>query len=169
MYLLRSQRLSVNCQRQLALSMQYCTYTYSIRVHSHSSEWISSNNSCFPLIRISRADCCVIYLYYLFYSFSITPLYASRDSVVSIATSYVLDDQEAGVRVPVGSRIFSSPRRPDRPWGPPKLLSTGYRGGSFPGVKVAGACRWPLLQLVSRSRKCGSIHPIPHTPSWCSS
>jgi hypothetical protein len=22
------------------------------------------------------------------------------------------------------------------------------------------------LQLLSRSRKCGSIHPLPHTPSW---
>jgi hypothetical protein len=23
------------------------------------------------------------------------------------------------------------------------------------------------LQLVPRSRKCGSIHPLPHTSSWC--
>jgi hypothetical protein len=38
----------------------------------------------------------------------------SRDSVVGIATSYGLDDREVGVRVPVGSRIFSSPNRPDR-------------------------------------------------------
>jgi hypothetical protein len=32
------------------------------------------------------------------------------------------------VRVPVGSRIFSSPQRPDRLWGPLNLLSNGYRG-----------------------------------------
>jgi hypothetical protein len=32
------------------------------------------------------------------------------------------------VRVPVGSRIFTSPCRPDRLWGPPNLLSNGYRG-----------------------------------------
>jgi hypothetical protein len=38
----------------------------------------------------------------------------SRDSVVAIATSYGLDDRGVGVRVPVGSRIFSSPTRPDR-------------------------------------------------------
>jgi hypothetical protein len=38
----------------------------------------------------------------------------SRDRVVGIATGYVLDDQGVAVRVPVGSRIFSSPRRPDR-------------------------------------------------------
>jgi hypothetical protein len=38
----------------------------------------------------------------------------SRDSVVGIATTYGLDDRGVGVRVPVGSRIFSSPNRPDR-------------------------------------------------------
>jgi hypothetical protein len=32
------------------------------------------------------------------------------------------------VRVPVGSRIFSSPSLPDQLWGPPNLLSNGYRG-----------------------------------------
>jgi hypothetical protein len=39
----------------------------------------------------------------------------SRDSVVGIATAYGLDGRGVGVRVPVGSRIFSSPLRPDRP------------------------------------------------------
>jgi hypothetical protein len=52
----------------------------------------------------------------------------SRDSVVGIATGYGLDDRGVGVRVPVGSRIISSPRRPDRLWGPPNLLPNGYRG-----------------------------------------
>jgi hypothetical protein len=37
------------------------------------------------------------------------------DSVVGIATGYGLDFRGLGDRVPVGSRIFSSPRRPDRP------------------------------------------------------
>jgi hypothetical protein len=41
---------------------------------------------------------------------------------------YGLDDRGVGVRVPVGSRIFSSPNRPYRLWGPPNLLSNGYRG-----------------------------------------
>jgi hypothetical protein len=36
-------------------------------------------------------------------------------------------ERGVGVRVPVGSRIFSSPRRPDRLSGPPSLLSNGYR------------------------------------------
>jgi hypothetical protein len=52
----------------------------------------------------------------------------SRDSSVCIATSYGLDDRGVGVSVPVGSRIFSSPDRPDCLWGPPNLLSNGYRG-----------------------------------------
>jgi hypothetical protein len=45
-----------------------------------------------------------------------------------IATSYGLDDRGVRVWVPVGSRIFPSPNRPDRLWGPPNLLSNGYRG-----------------------------------------
>jgi hypothetical protein len=52
----------------------------------------------------------------------------SRDSVVGTATDYRLHDRGVGVRVPVGPRIFSSPRRPDRLWGPPSLLSNGYQG-----------------------------------------
>jgi hypothetical protein len=36
----------------------------------------------------------------------------SRDSVVGIATGYRLDDRGVGVRVPVGSRIFSMSSRP---------------------------------------------------------
>jgi hypothetical protein len=53
--------------------------------------------------------------------------YGSRDSVVGITTSYGMTDRRVGVRVPVGSRIFTSLRRPDRLWGPPSL-SNGYRG-----------------------------------------
>jgi hypothetical protein len=37
----------------------------------------------------------------------------SGDSVVGIATGYWLDDRGVGVRVPVGSRIFTSPNRAD--------------------------------------------------------
>jgi hypothetical protein len=44
----------------------------------------------------------------------LTSALAGGDSVVGIATSYRLDDQGVGVRVPVGSRIFSSPLCPER-------------------------------------------------------
>jgi hypothetical protein len=63
--------------------------------------------------------------------------YGSVCSSVGIATGYGLDDWWVGVRVPVGSRIFSSSRRPDRLCGSPNLLSKGYRG-SFPGIKRSG-------------------------------
>jgi hypothetical protein len=62
----------------------------------------------------------------------------SRDSSVGIATGYGLDDRGVGVRVPVGSSIFSSPRRPDRLWCPPILLSNWYRGLFSLGVKLPG-------------------------------
>jgi hypothetical protein len=52
----------------------------------------------------------------------------SAFSAVCIATAYGLDDGGVGVQVPVGSRMFSSPHRPDRLWGLPSLLSNGYRG-----------------------------------------
>jgi hypothetical protein len=52
----------------------------------------------------------------------------SQGSTVGIATGYGLDDRGVEVRVPVGSRIFSSPHCPDGLWGPPRLLSNGYWG-----------------------------------------
>jgi hypothetical protein len=45
-----------------------------------------------------------------------------------IATGYGLDDRGVGDRVPVEARSLSSPRRADRIWGLPSLLSNGYRG-----------------------------------------
>jgi hypothetical protein len=52
----------------------------------------------------------------------------SGDSVDSLATGYGLDHWGVRVRVPVGSRIFSSPSHPDRLRDPPNLLSNGYQG-----------------------------------------
>jgi hypothetical protein len=73
---------------------------------------------------ILRSPCAYVIFYkrvtYIKISyFSNTYYNSSRDSVVVIATGYGLDDRGVGVRVPVESRIFSSPRRPDRLWGSP--------------------------------------------------
>jgi hypothetical protein len=62
----------------------------------------------------------------------------SRDSVADITTGYFLDDGGVGVRVPIGLRIFSSQRRPDRIKGPSNLLSNGSWGLFPPGVKRQG-------------------------------
>jgi hypothetical protein len=57
---------------------------------------------------------------------------------VPTATGYGLGDQGVGVQFPVEARIFCSPCRPDRLWGPTSILSNGYRG-LFSGVKAAEA------------------------------
>jgi hypothetical protein len=50
----------------------------------------------------------------------------SRDSSVGIALGYGLDD--GVVSIPGGGwEFFSSPPRPERLWGPPNLLSSGYQ------------------------------------------
>jgi hypothetical protein len=59
-------------------------------------------------------------------------------STFGIATDYGLGDRGFGVRVAVGSRIFSSPCPPDRVLGPPSLISNEY-GGLFPWGKLGGA------------------------------
>jgi hypothetical protein len=52
----------------------------------------------------------------------------SRDSPVGIATGYGLDDRGVGVRVPVGSRIFSMSSRPALgPTEPPIQWLTGVK------------------------------------------
>jgi hypothetical protein len=63
--------------------------------------------------------------------------YVSRDSAVGVATGYGLDDSEVGVRVPVGSRIITSPRRPNGFGVHPTSYPKGT-GSSFPGVKRPG-------------------------------
>jgi hypothetical protein len=62
----------------------------------------------------------------------------SQDSAVVIVTGYGLDLQGVGVRVPVGSRIFSMSSRPAL--GPTQAsypMGTGG-GGFFHGGKEAG-------------------------------
>jgi hypothetical protein len=48
--------------------------------------------------------------------------YTSQDISVDIATGWRLYGSIPGR----GKGLFSSPKRPDRPWGPPNLLSSGY-------------------------------------------
>jgi hypothetical protein len=102
-----------------------CTHTY-IEPHSASHPcilgWIT-----WQMVRI--VSCSLISLIFrsqrdIFFQYQSM---ASRDSVVGLATGYRLDDREVGARVPVGSRIFSSPCLPGRLWGPHSFLYNGYR------------------------------------------
>jgi hypothetical protein len=52
----------------------------------------------------------------------------SRESAVGIATGYGMDGRRVGVRVPVGTRLFS----------PLNVVQTGT-GDYLPGGKAAGA------------------------------
>jgi hypothetical protein len=58
----------------------------------------------------------------------------SHGSTVGTATVYRLGDRAVGVRIPEGSRDFTSLYRQDQRWGTPSLLSIEYLG-FFNGVK----------------------------------
>jgi hypothetical protein len=103
----------------------YQFYSFSIAVYCSSAERLSD---------LSRENCrCPALCRGRDYILALTDL-MGRDSSVGIATGYGLDDRGVGVGVSVGSRIFTSPFRPDRLWGPSSLLSKGYRV-PFPEVK----------------------------------
>jgi hypothetical protein len=80
----------------------------------------------------------VVYFYYYCVKHYLSILWILRDNAVGIATGYGLDDRGVRVRVPVGSRMFSSLSRPDRFWGPPNVLPNGSRG-LYARSKTAGA------------------------------
>jgi hypothetical protein len=63
----------------------------------------------------------------------------SCGSTVGIESRYGLDDRGVGVPVPVGSKTFTSPYRPDRLWGPtqppiqwvPVVISLGVKRSGY--------------------------------------
>jgi hypothetical protein len=77
--------------------------------------------------------------YLKFWSSENTKATKSRlDGAVGVASGYGLDDRCVGVRFPVGSRIFSSPRRRDGS-GTHSASYLMVTGSTYPGGKAAGA------------------------------
>jgi hypothetical protein len=72
----------------------------------------------------------------------------TRDSSVGIETGYGLDP---GSILGRGKRFVPSPHRPDRLWGPTKLLSDGYRG-FFPTGQSGRGVKLTTPHLLPRSR-----------------
>jgi hypothetical protein len=98
------------------------------------------------------------------YVLLIHSLAISRNSAVVIATGYGLNGRPVGVRVPVGSGISPSPRRPDRLWGPLSLLFNWHQRSPFPesrGMKLNTHLQWCRGQEIIDLY----IHS-PHKSSW---
>jgi hypothetical protein len=101
--------------------------------------------------------------YFLKIHFNIILRSTSRTKVV-IATVYGLDDR--GSNSGRSKRFFSTPQRPDRPWGPSSLLFNGSRGALSPGLKSPGreADHSPLSSVGDKNGD--GIPPLLHTSSW---
>jgi hypothetical protein len=83
-------------------------------------------------------------------------IYSHDRSVDGIVTGYGLDVRGVRARVPLGSRILTSPYRPDRSWGPSNLLSNGYRGlylSIYLSVCLS-VCLSVYLSIYLSNRKC---------------
>jgi hypothetical protein len=90
----------------------------------------------------------------------------NRDSSVGIATGYGLDNRRVGVRVPVRSRIFSSPHRSDPLWSSPSLLSNWVQGPLSPWVKRPGREADHSPPTSAEVKKMWIYLSTPHAPSW---
>jgi hypothetical protein len=116
---------------------------FSTKTLCHEGTYIQMSTNSTKVLKTQsvshlHADKCEL----LLCPFCVTSCVVSDSWPNSLLISRYSDWLRAGrrrvrLRVPVGSRIFSSPRRPDRLWGPPSLLSNGYRG-LLAGNKAAG-------------------------------
>jgi hypothetical protein len=80
---------------------------------------------------------------------------------VSIVSGYGLEDRAIAVWSPAGAKDFSCSLCPDRLWGPPSLLSNGYRV-PFPGSKARpGRDADHSLHPVPKSRMSRSYTSSP--------
>jgi hypothetical protein len=90
-----------------------------------TKHWINNNITLMHIAQFNVRLIITPIAYHTWFNFiKRTPATNGRTSNIRRSTN----DRSIGVRFSVGSRIFTSPSRPDRLWGPPSLLSNGYRG-----------------------------------------
>jgi hypothetical protein len=133
-----------------------------------SHNWMRDSWFCVPLLRaltriqniVSESTINNTMLWY----FNISMKCMRRcDSSVDIETMLRAGRPTNLGSIPGTSKtFFSSPKHPDRLWGPPDLLSSGYRwvyprGWSGPDVKLRAN-----LHLLARSGMRGVIPSLPH-------
>jgi hypothetical protein len=85
------------------------------------------------------------------------------NSSVGIATSYGMGGLDS---IPNSAEFFSSPQRPDRQWGPPSLLSNGYRWLFSRWLKRPGCEADHSPPSRAEVKNAGTITPLPFTSSW---
>jgi hypothetical protein len=90
--------------------------------------------------------------------------FISQDSLVGIATGYGLDDRVVGVRVPVGSRIFSTSSGPALGSTQPPI--EWVPGPLSPGIKRPGSEADHSPPTSAELNKIWIYTSTPHTPSW---
>jgi hypothetical protein len=113
------------------------------------------------LLEMSKIYLCLLFSHLIQKVFFISFTFLmSRDSAVGIATAYGLNDQEVGIQIPEGPRIFSSPRRPDWHWGLPSPYTMGARG-FFPGVKRPGREADHSPPIIAEVKKIWMYTSIP--------
>jgi hypothetical protein len=145
-----------------------CHYQESVQVrpqfHCCWREEIQMLNTCW---RSAKTPCMGVYVFQVLI-FNSTLFTRSQDSPVGIANGYRLDDRGFGVRVVVGSRIFSSPHLRDQFWWSPSILLNWYQGLFPQGQSGRGVKLATHLQLVPRSKKKKTwiYTSTPPTPSW---
>jgi hypothetical protein len=94
--------------RYIALFYLIPTWVIYLRINCLMTSFYTISN--FKYYRLHQFDSWKIIFIYNSICYNLT---WSRDSAVGIETSYGLNDQGVGVRVPVGSKIFTSPNPPD--------------------------------------------------------
>jgi hypothetical protein len=64
--------------------------------------------------------------------------------------------------IPCSAMLFSYLQRSDRFWGPPSLLSNGYRGALSTGVKDQKRETDHSLASSAEVKNCGAMPSLPH-------